>query len=177
MRDRFEEIREQARRERQIARRKRNDALYIKATLIFTIFLLAFAGAIIYYLDTVMTQQADLTYQIIVIQQDLDEQKAAPEVKLEPLGEFTITHYCICEKCCGTSDGITATGTVAKPNHTIAVDPKVIPYGTEVLIDGIEYTAEDTGGAIKGNKVDIFVSSHEEAISRGVITREVWTER
>ena len=38
-----------------------------------------------------------------------------------------------------------------------AVDPSVIPYGTEVLIDGHVYIAEDCGGAVKGNVIDIFV--------------------
>lgn len=46
----------------------------------------------------------------------------------------------------------------AKPNHTIAVDTTIIPYGTIVKIDGIEYVAEDCGGAVKGNVIDIYVA-------------------
>jgi len=75
----------------------------------------------------------------------------------------TATAYCPCEKCCGKSDGVTATGTKATAGRTIAVDPSVIPYGTEVIINGHTYIAEDCGGAVKGNSIDIFFNTHEEA--------------
>ena len=75
----------------------------------------------------------------------------------------TSTAYCPCEKCCGKTDGITETGTKATAGRTIAVDPSVIPYGTELIIDGITYYAEDCGGAVKGNHIDIFFDTHEEA--------------
>lgn len=52
---------------------------------------------------------------------------------------------------------MTSTGAIAKEGKTIAVDPAVIPYGSVVKINGNEYVAEDCGGAIKGNKIDIFV--------------------
>lgn len=89
------------------------------------------------------------------------------------LGNFKITHYCVCSKCCGKSPtnptyGITATGTLATAGRTIAVDPRKIPYGSKVVIDGHTYIAEDCGGLIKGNKIDICVSSHTEAYQRGV---------
>ena len=92
------------------------------------------------------------------------------------LGEFTVTHYCACSICCGEwADGITATGTVATEGRTIAVDPEVIPYGAEVVLryeDGTEavYIAEDCGGAIQGNRVDIYMGSHEAALQAGVKT-------
>lgn len=79
----------------------------------------------------------------------------------------TATAYCPCEKCCGKSDGITATGTKATAARTIAVDPSVIPYGTNVIIDGVTYVAEDCGGAVKGNDIDIFFNTHEEALNFG----------
>lgn len=94
----------------------------------------------------------------------------------ESLGEFVITHYCACEKCTVDGDGITATGTKAASGRTIAVDPEVIPYGTTVIIDGKTYIAEDCGGAIKGNRIDIFMNSHEEALKAGVRTAEVFEE-
>ena len=59
-------------------------------------------------------------------------------------------------------------------NHTIAVDKTVIPLGSKVKIDGVEYVAEDTGGAIKQKRIDIFVSSHEEALEKGVKYQEVF---
>lgn len=65
--------------------------------------------------------------------------------------------------------GITASGAKVKENHTIAVDPKVIPLGTLVYIEGIGVRkAEDTGSAIKGNKIDVYIPDVEEAIDFGV---------
>ena len=63
---------------------------------------------------------------------------------------------------------MTSTGTVATANRTIAVDPRVIPYGSKVKIDGKEYIAEDCGGAIKGNRIDIFVDNHDNTLEQGV---------
>ena len=54
---------------------------------------------------------------------------------------------------------LTSTGAIAEEGRTIAVDPSIIPYGSIVLINGNEYVAQDCGGAIKGNKIDIFVDS------------------
>ena len=100
-----------------------------------------------------------------------------PELK-EPekisLGEYTLTAYCPCEKCCGKTDGITASGAKAKANHTIAADISLLPFGTIVEIDGIEYTVEDIGGAVKGNHIDIFFDTHEEALQFGKQKAEVY---
>jgi len=93
---------------------------------------------------------------------------------LKSLGNFNISYYCPCESCCGKTDGITFSGTNATPNRTIAVDPDVIPLGTQVLIDGILYTAEDIGGAIQGNRIDIFVESHQYALEQGRHQSEVF---
>ena len=100
----------------------------------------------------------------------------APTSRVELLGMFKLTAYCACEKCCGKSDGITATGTKATANRTIAVDKTVIPYGTTVIINGNEYVAEDTGGAIKGNIIDIFFDDHEEALNFGVQYADVYVK-
>lgn len=78
-----------------------------------------------------------------------------------------ITAYCPCNECCGKNDGITATGVKAIAGRTIAVDPSVIPYGTKVKINGHTYVAEDCGGAIKDNRIDIFFDTHEEALKFG----------
>lgn len=66
-------------------------------------------------------------------------------------------------------DPITATGTVPKWG-TIAVDPKVIPYGTKVYIPYFDkvFVAEDTGSAIKGNRIDIFMDTEENCNKWGV---------
>ena len=86
---------------------------------------------------------------------------------------FTITYYCPCEQCCGKSDKITASGTIATEGRTIAVDPNVIPLGTTVTIGGHDYIAEDIGGAIKGLHIDIFVNDHNRALKLGKHEAEV----
>ena len=93
------------------------------------------------------------------------------------LGTFTLTAYDACIICCGKTDGITATNTHAKSGRTIAVDPSLIPYGTKVMINGHVYTAEDTGSAIKGRKIDIYMDTHEEAKQFGVKQAEVFLVR
>lgn len=65
-------------------------------------------------------------------------------------------------------DRITSTGTQVKEGRTIAVDPWVIPYGSRVYIPGYGWRiAEDCGGAIKGNKIDIYFESRSEALRFG----------
>ncbi len=64
--------------------------------------------------------------------------------------------------------GRTATGVKAMEGRTIAVDPSVIPLGWWVFIDGIGYRrAEDTGGSVKGSKIDVFFNSNAEAVQFG----------
>ena len=84
--------------------------------------------------------------------------------------EVLATAYCGCVQCCGKSDCITATGTRATEGRTIAADPRVIAYGTHLLIDGHEYIVEDCGGAINGNRIDIYFESHADALQFGVQT-------
>lgn len=97
------------------------------------------------------------------------------DAALKPLGMFRITHYCPCSICCGPwANGITSTGVTAVTNRTIAVDPSQIPYGSRVVINGQIYVAEDCGGAIKENCIDIYVGSHEEGESKGVFYTEVY---
>ncbi|MCI6005303.1 MAG: 3D domain-containing protein [Blautia sp.] len=97
------------------------------------------------------------------------------EASLVSLGYFRVTHYCPCSICCGPwTDGITSTGVTAVTNHTIAVDPTQIAYGTKVVINGQVYVAEDCGGAIKKNCIDVYVASHSEAMQKGVYYTEVY---
>ena len=110
-------------------------------------------------------------------------EEVQPEPEQISLGEFKITHYCACEICCGSwannrPNGIvyTASGAVAEAGVTIAVDPDVIPYGTEVVIDNQTYIAQDCGGAIQGNRIDVYCSSHQEALQLGVKYAEVFVE-
>ncbi len=100
----------------------------------------------------------------------------SPQSDKKYLGKFTVTAYCPCALCCGKwSDGITASGKTAQANHTIAVDPSVIPLGTKVMIGGKTYYAEDTGGAIKGNRIDIYFDSHRDALNFGKQMLDVYT--
>ena len=95
------------------------------------------------------------------------------------LENVTVTHYDCCVECCGKVDGLTASGTHATPYSTVAVDPSVIPLGAELLVDygdgaGLRrYRAEDTGGAVKGNHIDLCVGSHAEALQLGRRTATV----
>lgn len=92
--------------------------------------------------------------------------------------EFTVYGYCPCEECCGKTDGITFTETKAMQGRTIAVDKSVIPLGSTVLIyyeDSLVgiYQAEDTGGDIKGNKIDMYFENHNDAHDWGIKDCEV----
>ena len=112
--------------------------------------------------------------------------RAVPEPELNEMENVLLTHYCICEKCCGkTPDhpayGITASGRTAEPYISVAVDPDVIPLGSTVWIafsDGgrIQCRADDTGSAISGSRIDLCVSSHTEAIEHGIDTVTVYWE-
>lgn len=85
------------------------------------------------------------------------------------LGQFKLTFYCGCTICSEQWGTQTATGTTAQEGRTIAVDPTVIPYGSKVHIDGFgDFIAEDCGGAIKGNHIDIYVADHDRCNALGV---------
>lgn len=98
--------------------------------------------------------------------------EAAPKT-----GKYKITFYCPCSKCCGKSDGITASGTKATAKRTVAA-PKSFAFGTQIHIEGLgSYVVEDRGGSIKGNRLDVFVDSHEEALRLGVQYKDVEVAR
>lgn len=80
---------------------------------------------------------------------------------------YKVTAYCSCAKCCGKTTGITASGTRATAGRTIAA-PARFAFGTKLSLNGKVYTVEDRGGAISGNKIDLYVSSHAEALAWGV---------
>ncbi|WNX83638.1 3D domain-containing protein [Agathobaculum sp. NTUH-O15-33] len=91
------------------------------------------------------------------------------------LGNYKLTFYCPCAICNGNDSGKTASGTYAEEGRTIAVDSSIIPLGSRVYIDGYGvFIAEDTGGAIKSNKIDVFVGSHERAYDLGVSYADVY---
>ncbi len=95
---------------------------------------------------------------------------------------FTATAYCSCVKCCNKNPsdkwyGVTATGKVAQWG-TVAVDRRIIKLGSRLRIEGFPNTtfrAEDVGGAIKGNHIDIWFPSHKEALNFGVKKMAVYS--
>lgn len=189
----------------------------MKSKRTFIIDLIMMAMSIILFIITVITIKAD--EPVVLIQEELNkEEKPTPvqrnagaavvldepftvsyeltyEVKEKTtyLGEFKLTAYCSCSKCCGkwadnrpvdeNGDEIVvgSTGERLTANYSIAVDPKVIPYGTVVEINGHDYKAQDCGGGIKGNRIDVYFNDHQEALKFGrqkadVYIKEVYCE-
>ena len=101
-----------------------------------------------------------------------DKSSSATQIPAgESLGEVVTTGYCNCSLCCGQwAGGHTASGTVPKANHTLAVDahsPKV-PMGTKIVMNGKTYKVEDTGNFARyGTDFDIYFGSHAEALAWG----------
>ena len=95
-----------------------------------------------------------------------------------------ITYYCAepYEHICGYGKGITASGRELVPYRSCAVDPSVIPLGATVMVDfgdGVihYYFADDTGGAVQGEHIDLCVQAHEEALALSTTTAKVyWLE-
>jgi len=84
-----------------------------------------------------------------------------------------VTGYCPCSKCCGAfSDGITANNHPIQPGDTFAAADKSYRFGTEMVIPGYDngqpVKVMDRGGAIKGNRLDVFFHTHQEALEWGV---------
>ena len=94
--------------------------------------------------------------------------------KITPLGTYKTTAYCPCRICCSGWGKRTSTGAIPTSNHTIAVDPRVIPYGSKVLINGVVYTAEDCGSGVKGKHIDIYFDSHKAARNYGIRNAEAY---
>ena len=105
---------------------------------------------------------------------NISEVNATSEMYGKSLGTFKLTYYCACEICCDVETGIAATGTPVVEGRTIAVDPDVIPHGTQVIINGHVFTAEDCVGAIDGNHIDIYVNDHQTALELGTGQAEVY---
>lgn len=103
----------------------------------------------------------------------------AEEPELVSMGTFKVTAYCSCKECCGRwaerrEDGVVrgASGQQLVAGYSISVDPSVIPYGSEVYLNGQKYVAQDCG--VEGNSIDLYMSSHEEAQEWGVQYLEVF---
>ena len=96
----------------------------------------------------------------------------------ESLGQVVTSGYCSCPICCGQwSGGPTASGVYPQGNHTIAVDAynPILPFGTKVVMNGVEYTVEDTGNLAQyGVTFDVYYDSHSDALNHGHRTWEAY---
>ena len=157
----------------------RNKVIVVAIILIFFLVL----GGWYYELQQVKMQLKEANNNSIKaiqqLQEDIKEMKSEMDGIESNLptfaGVFSTTAYCKCEKCCGVwTDSPTKSGTIPQEGRTIAVDPDVISLGTQVIIDGQIYTAEDTGSAVKGNVIDIYFNSHEETERYGRQEKNIW---
>jgi 3D (Asp-Asp-Asp) domain-containing protein len=117
---------------------------------------------------------------VVVEEKEVVQEPITEQPKRVSLGEFKLTAYCSCNKCCGfwangrplDENGndivIGASGERLYQGVSVAVDPAVIPYDSKVYIDGKEYIAHDCGGAIKCNRIDVYFDNHEDALRFGV---------
>ena len=174
-------------------KRKREEiALYasvaVWAVLITAIFFTWARSEAREYKDTACVEEAPEAQEAPVVRLlELPEEPAVDLNKLPMIENAKLTHYCICEKCCGKDPdhpayGITASGREAEPYKSVAVDPFLIELGGKVYVDygdGVihEYRADDTGSGVAGAHIDLCVSSHEEALELGVKTVRVWYEK
>ena len=176
-------------------KRTRNQRKRSKAQKALAISIAAWAALVAALMLTAArpaTEQGD-DYPTVPENAPEPQEMAIAEVEEEPsldLSKFpmienaTLTHYCICEKCCGKADdhpayGITASGRAAEPYVSVAVDTALIELGSTVYIDygdGVihEYRADDTGSGVAGTHIDLCVSNHEEALELGIKTVKVW---
>ena len=123
--------------------------------------------------ETTTTTTTETTTEITTVE---TTSKIVTAAQSNLIGRFKITVYCACSKCCGKyaigrpvdEDGNVivkgSSGRVLIPLYSLATDTRVIPSGKEVVINGKTYRADDTGGAVKGNVIDIYAGTdHEEA--------------
>ena len=116
---------------------------------------------------------ADLLDKDIPYQENLKNKKVVEDNNLTNLGEYKLTAYCSCEKCCGkwSQFNRTASGTVPQQGRTVACNS--LDFGTEIIINGEKYIVEDTGN-MGNNIIDIYFNSHEAALIFGVQYAEVF---
>lgn len=153
---------------------------------------MSFASLVMSYRASVFVSEEFLCeeYEVEEVEEvevvDCAEEIIYTEKVVESLGIFKLTAYCSCEKCCGkwgenrpvdeNGDEIVfgASGERLVEGVSVAVDPSVIPYGSVLEIDGCKYKAQDCGGAIKNNRIDVYFDDHQSAVEFGVREAEVF---
>ena len=121
--------------------------------------------------ETTTETTTEVTTTEVTTTDELTTVKYEDIPKLRELGTYKLTAYCSCSKCCGKSDGITASGTKATAGRTVAA--KGIPFGTKLMINGETYIVEDRG--VGSGVIDIYFDSHSEALSFGVQYAKVFS--
>lgn len=117
----------------------------------------------------------DPSSQILLVGSLREVSRGGTSIRFERAIEALSTAYCPCAKCCGSNaTGMTSTGLRAE-RGVIAVDPRIIPLGSRVYVDGYGFAiAADVGSAIKGNRVDVCFNTHEEALAWGMKRTKVY---
>ncbi len=160
------------------------------AKLLFIIAALAFIFGIICVsiLTSVMYELAEISQEIARIEQAevnyIPEEKNPEKTAIEQpktilIENVKLTAYCkepYVHRCNDGDASNTATMTTPTVGRTVAVDPKIIPFGSRVTINDKTYIAEDTGESIKGNRIDILFETHQEALNFGVQYADVIVE-
>lgn len=183
-------------------RRRRSQRRQLITYLLFLLFLLVWLGS--YLIMTVEADRPAMhkpeptaedgslpgddtpaTTRCYLTEEEIEENEnelieAALLARSHKLEGATITFYCCEERphICGTGTGITASGRRVTPYVSCAVDTDIIPLGSTIMIEyngGMAYLrADDTGPAVKGDHIDIAVKEHQEALSLGVKTADIW---
>lgn len=133
--------------------------------------------------DTTETSSSSTSTEVVTEEVEEEESYEAPEEETTDtsentsssgqgtyLGNFVLTAYCNCAQCCGTAGNATASGAMPTAGHTVAMAG--VPFGTQLLINGIVYTVEDLGTPY--GHVDIYFDSHAEALSFGLQYADVY---
>lgn len=123
--------------------------------------------------ETVLAGSSNAAYEEVLEEATMAEITLPPVVEQiiqapEPiyLGTYKLTAYCSCSKCCGKWGGKrTSSGTIPTVGRTVGCNS--LPAGTRILINGHEYTVEDTGN-MRNNVIDIYMGSHQAARNFGV---------
>lgn len=130
------------------------------------------------------TQKLNNAQQVIdTTNEELDAAKMtiadlkSEEYELVYIGDFKYTYYCneARSHICGYGLGITASGESTEVDWTVAVDPDVIPLGSIIYVENLGFRkAQDTGGAVKGNHIDILLETHSECFDQTITSGGIW---
>lgn len=105
-------------------------------------------------LNSLTSEQAKLTSEKNKLEEELSSKKVY-------VGQFKLTGYCPCYSCSEGYGTSTASGARATEGVTVAADTRKLPLGTRIYIEGVgERVVQDVGGAIKGNRIDVYVNNH-----------------